>query len=145
MLAALTGVGLGWARGGRLGALGTVSIVNLSVLGIAVVLVLAARFTPLPPDAARVLEMCGALAALIVLWQNRRHPWMLLVFFGLALNSLVMLLNGGRMPISGPALLRVAHGLSQAQIGGAPRYTVVGPATRLPSLGDVLPLRVGSV
>src|SRR2546430_11737070 len=44
-----------------------------------------------------------SLAALIALWQNRHHPFGLLVCSGLALNSLVILLNGGRMPVSASA------------------------------------------
>src|SRR5207302_10524997 len=43
VLAALTGMGIGWARGGRLGALGGVSFRNPWLLGAAIALALVAR------------------------------------------------------------------------------------------------------
>jgi hypothetical protein len=152
VLAALTGMGIGWARGGRLGALGGVSLRNPWLLGAAIVLALIARLFPVPPAAARLLATCASLAALVALWQNRHHPFGLLVCSGLALNSLVILLNGGRMPVSASALLGAAHGpdpwpphdLRPASFPG-PRYVVAGPRTRLPALGDVLPVGIGGV
>ncbi|HTD48295.1 MAG: hypothetical protein E6H00_13355 [Bacillati bacterium ANGP1] len=152
MLAALTGMGIGWARGGRLGALGGVSFRNPWLLGAAIALALVARLFPLPPGAARLLATSASLAALVALWQNRHHPFGLLVCSGLALNSLVIVLNGGRMPVSAFALLGAAHGpdpapppdLSPARVPGA-RYVLGGPTTRLPLLGDVLPIGLGRV
>lgn len=139
MLAALTGVGIGWARGGRVGALGDVAFKNLSLLAMAVVPVLIARLVRLPPSIVRVLLAVGYMGALVVLWQNRRLPWVLVVFVGLALNSLVMLLNGGRMPVTAQVLGSVALGADD------PHYVLAAPATRLASLGDVLPVRVGGL
>ena len=142
---------IGWARGGRLGALGAVSLRNPWLLGAAIALALIARLFPLPPVAARLLATCASLAALVALWQNRHHPFGLLVCSGLALNSLVILLNGGRMPVSASALLGAAYGpgswphdLSPASFPG-PRHVVAGPQTRLPALGDVLPVGIGGV
>src|SRR5437870_11325336 len=43
ILAALTGMGIGWARGGRLGALGSLSFRNSWLLGTAIGLALIAR------------------------------------------------------------------------------------------------------
>jgi hypothetical protein len=127
-----------------------VSFRNSWLLGTAIGLALIARLFPVPPGAARLLATCASLAALIAVWQNRHHPFGLLVCSGLALNSLVIILNGGRMPISAPALLGAAHGpypapdLSPAHFPGA-RYVVAGPETRLPVLGDVLPVGIGRV
>ena len=145
-------MGIGWARGGRLGALGSVSFRNSWLLGTAIGLALIARLVPVPPGAARLLATCASLTALVALWQNRHHPFGLLVCSGLALNSLVIILNGGRMPVSASALLGAAHGpdpapppdLSPAHFPGA-RYVVAGPETRLPLLGDVLPVGIGRV
>ncbi|HKV44695.1 MAG TPA: DUF5317 family protein [bacterium] len=139
MLAALTGVGIGWARGGCIRALGSVPLKNLPFLGIAVVLVLVARAARVPLPGARALLAAGDLGALVVLWRNRRLPWMSVLFIGLALNTLVMLANGGRMPVTAKVLGLVALG------SGDPWYTVAGPDTRWALLGDVLPVRIGGL
>ncbi|HLW59959.1 MAG TPA: DUF5317 family protein [bacterium] len=130
-------MGIGWARGGSLRALGSVPLKNLPFLGIAVLLVLAARAASVPPVLARALLAAGDLGALIVLWRNRRLPWMPILFIGLALNTLVMLANGGRMPVTGQVLGLMALG------SGDPWYTAAGRGTRWAFLGDVLPVRVG--
>jgi hypothetical protein len=132
-------LGIGWARGGSLRALGSVPLKNLPFLGIAFLLVLVARAAPVPPVPARALLAAGDLGALIVLWRNRRLPWMSVLFIGLALNTLVMLANGGRMPVTGQVLGLAALG------SGDPWYTVVGQGTRWAFLGDVLPIRVGGL
>jgi len=95
-----------------------------------------ARLPLLGPDAGRVLGAAGSLAALGFLWQNRAEPWLLVALVGLALNSLVMSLNGWRMPVSGEALPGV-HG------GPGWRHVLAGPGTRMAPLGDTLTLRIG--
>jgi hypothetical protein len=139
----LTGLVIGWARGGRLGSLGQVSLKNLWLVGIAVGLVLVARLPWLPSGIARAALAGGYLGALVALWQNRQLPWMLLVFFGLGLNSVVIALNEGRMPISGHALISAAQLHDPPALAGDPRYLVAGPRTPLAALGDTLPLRIG--
>ncbi|HYM90759.1 MAG TPA: DUF5317 domain-containing protein [bacterium] len=136
---------IGWARGGRTGALERTSLRALPLLGAAVLLVLLARLPVLAPDAARGVGAAAYLAALGFLWQNRAQPWMLVVFLGLALNSLAMFLNGGRMPVSGEALARAGHLGNPGGHGGLGwRYVLAGPGTRMAPLGDTLPVRVGS-
>jgi hypothetical protein len=119
----------------------------MPLLGAAVALVVLARVLPTPAAAAGVVQGLGYLAALAVLWQNRAHLWMVPIFVGLGLNSLVMVLNGGRMPISQDSLMRVAHGIGpQAAAAGLdPRHVPIGPGTRLAPLGDIVPLGAGAL
>lgn len=112
---------IGWARRGRVGALAGLSFRALPLLGIAAFLVVLARVPGTPATIARVLVGAGYLGALIVLWLNRTHPWILVVLLGAALNAAVILANGGRMPVP------------------------VGPGTPLASLGDILAVEIGGV
>jgi hypothetical protein len=136
---------MGWVRGGHIAAIGRARLRAVPFLGVAVLLVLLARLPSLVPDAARVLGAAGYLTALIVLWQNRAQPWVIVIFLGLGLNSLVLSLNGGRMPVSGEALARIGH---PAGVGAAnwptSRHVLAGPNTRLAVLGDTLSARIGS-
>jgi uncharacterized protein DUF5317 len=80
---------------------------------------------------------------MVVLWQNRRHPWIPVVLAGLALNSLVMWLNGGRMPLSGAALAAAVQGIGAPTWAFSdPRHVVASPGTPLAALGDAFPIRV---
>lgn len=118
----------------------------MPLLGVALALVLLAR-VPAAPVAARVLQGLGYLAALAVLWQNRSHPWALVILIGLGFNALVIALNAGRMPVSERALARVTHahdvGAAAAHLDA--RHVIVGPGTRLPRLGDVVPVGVWGI
>jgi hypothetical protein len=101
---------------------------------------------PTPAAAARVLQGAGYLAAIAVLWQNRAHPWMLPILVGLGLNSLVIALNGGRMPVSQDALLHVTHAIDPQAAAASldTRHVTTDPGTRLGIFGDVVPLGVGA-
>ena len=95
---------------------------------------------------AQALLGAGYLAALISLWLNRHHAWLRVVLLGAALNAAAILVNGGRMPVSGAALSRIAHPLIPAVHSGAdPRYVLASPGTPLSILGDILAVEVGGV
>ncbi len=88
----------------------------------------------------------GYLAALASLWLNRHDAWLRAVLLGAGLNAAAILANGGRMPVSGAALSRIAHPLIPAVHSGAdPRYVLAGPGTPLSMLGDVLAAEIGGV
>ena len=145
--AASLGLLVGWARGGRLGGVARRRLYAFPLLGIAGVLVLLARTSWLPVGAGRLLVDGGYLVALLMLWYNRRRPWIPLVLTGTALNGLVILVNGGRMPIAPAALF----GAGQPPILGEhlaagvvdQRHLLAGPGTPLALLGDSLPLHLG--
>lgn len=131
---------VGWARGGRLDALARASLRGMPLLGAALALALLARVPVMAPAVGRVLQGLAYLAALAVVWQNRSHPWALVILVGLGLNALVLTLNTGRMPVSERALAGVTHVIdSQAATADLDaRHFIVGPGTRLPQLGDVV-------
>lgn len=141
----LAGVIMGWARGGRLEALGRASIRGAWLLGAAVAMTLLAVAVPMPQTAAHILQGSGSLLALAVLWHNRRHPWSLPILVGLGLNTAVIWLNAGRMPIAPDALARLSPAPDLSGPGGSvdARHVIAGPGTRLPLLGDTLVLSAG--
>ena len=110
------------------------------MLGLSALLILVIRIPWIPPAWDRVLVIAGYLAALVVLWLNRDRPWIPLVGVGAALNSLVIVVNKGQMPILPAALISTGY----APLGIADiRHVVAGPGTPLAILGDSLPLHVG--
>jgi Family of unknown function (DUF5317) len=70
---------------------------------------------------------------------NMHVPGVPLVTLGLALNALVVTLNGA-MPVSIVAALRAGVPITDIAAGYDARHTVAGAGTSLRSLGDVVPL-----
>jgi hypothetical protein len=60
---------------------------------------------------------------------------------GWLLNVLVMVANGG-MPVSNAALARIGHAGATVSNGHLWKHVVVSPATRIPLLGDVVPIPI---
>ncbi len=119
----------------------------MPLLGVAVAMALLALAAPLPETVARILQGSGYLLALVVLWQNRSRPWSLPILVGLGLNTVVIWLNGGRMPIGPDALARLSRGIDLAGAAGSldTRHALAGPSTRLAVLGDTIAVSVGRV
>jgi len=95
-----------------------------------------------PEVAAPLAKTAVVLLAGYGLWQNRHLRTIWLAAFGLALNTLVMTVNGGQMPVSAEAL--VDAGLEDflhfMQTSSDAVHRLVGPETRLWFLSDVIPL-----
>lgn len=82
------------------------------------------------------------IAGLYVLWINRKEKGFWWIFAGVALNFIVMLVNGGKMPVS----LEAATVLDPVYVDMLKNGTVtskhiaLNESTRLPLLGDIIPL-----
>lgn len=86
---------------------------------------------------AAVLHILSYLLAFAFIWVNRRTPWLWLMAVGLVANAIVILANGGFMPVSPEAVA----GTPTAEVIGRGHYNnavLMGTATRLWFLGDVL-------
>ncbi len=81
-------------------------------------------------------------AGLILLWLNRKEKGFWWIFAGVSMNFLVMLLNGGKMPVSLDAISIIdpayAETLSNDMI--ATKHDIMTDTTALPFLGDIIPL-----
>ena len=136
LFAIVLGLVFGLLTGGKIGNLARLRFRWPWLILAAVVVREAVLLTPLNRvDAARFAYVV-ALAA-IVLWtiaHFERLPGIWLVTAGAALNLLVIVVNGARMPVAP----EFAHSL--ARHGDLAQYTVMGPGTNLNVLGDWISL-----
>lgn len=82
------------------------------------------------------------VVGLIFLWLNRHNKGFWLIMIGVFLNFLVMLVNGGRMPVSYEAasVLDPIY-LEMLKSGDAvTKHYLLDASTRLAFLGDIIPL-----
>jgi hypothetical protein len=83
------------------------------------------------------------VVGLYVLWLNRNEKGIWWIFAGVALNFIVMLVNGGKMPVSIEAAAAVLGPASvQILIEGTAlsKHMALDASTLLPFLGDIIPL-----
>lgn len=113
------GLIVGLAAGGSLGGLASVRLRRLWLiffaLGVRIAFEYAVGAGWTPPDAVRAALLALSYGALLVgLWPNLRYPGIPLAFVGVLSNGIVILVNGGRMPIWEPSLLAAGFSLSDA-------------------------------
>lgn len=153
------GLVLGLLLGGRIERLAEIRLRLLPVLFLAVILRFATEFA-LGADGFGLPALLSLVEALrmplftvayglllITLWRNREYPGLSLAFIGVASNAIVILVNGGYMPVWMPALQ--ASGLP-VQLD-SPLHIVLAAGTapdfflRLGPLADVIPIPVWPV
>lgn len=132
---------VGSLRGGRLGALAELQFRHLGLVFAAFFLEIFLGFGAglgLSHQIAAWLHIGLYLLLLYALWSNRRLPGVSFLLAGSFLNFLVIAANGGRMPVSGPALLRLGLVQHHDQLVQDLSLThqLMGPYTRLWWLGD---------
>jgi len=122
----------GLATGGKIGNVARLDFGWPWVVLVALFIREAAVITPLSRVEGIQYVYAAALAALVAwtAWHVRRVPGVWVVMVGSALNLIVVIANGARMPVSAalaPNLVARGH---------AGQYAVMGPGTRLDWLGD---------
>lgn len=142
------GLVLGLLLGGRLERLSDIRLRYLALLFLAVILRFGTEILldsgVLPPDTIVRLPLFALAYGLLLftLWHNRGYPGLALAFVGIASNALVIIANGGWMPVWIPAL--EASGLpSHVE---SPLHVILQPGTaadffrHLGPLADVIPI-----
>ncbi|MCC3377336.1 DUF5317 domain-containing protein [Cohnella sp. REN36] len=87
--------------------------------------------------------MAVYIVGLYVLWLNRAEKGIWIIFIGVAMNFLVMLVNGGRMPVSLEAASAVLDPVYTQMLKdgvGAAKHYALDDSTRLSFLGDIIPI-----
>lgn len=142
LLSAVAGLLAGLLTGGSFKWMKLYPLRGLA-LPIAAFLVKTAAAYFLPPQRGAVLVciLQYALLFAFVLLNIRRAIWPALVFLGSLGNFLVILLNGGCMPVSAELLGSHTDRFSQLGQGGIYAYCLMNESTKLSFLGDIL--RVG--
>ena len=145
----LLGLVLGLLAGGRLRNLAEIQLRWTGLLVAALVLRFATEAAlNAGIDVVETLRLPLLVAAfgilLIPLWANRTYPGLILAFLGVLSNGLVILVNGGYMPIWEPALAYA--GLTSADVTRSFHVIVEANAQdfvgRLLILGDVIPIPI---
>jgi hypothetical protein len=78
---------------------------------------------------------------LLFLFINRKNPGFILILIGVFLNFLVMVINGGRMPVSVDAAAVLDPGYIEALKESLyAKHTMLTSSTHLGFLGDVIPI-----
>ena len=116
------GLVLGLAAGGRITNLASMRLHRLGLLMAAVILRVGTEYLlnagVAPAETLRLPLLASAFGLLLIaLWANRGYPGMSLAFIGILSNTLVIIVNGGYMPIYGPSL--AAAGLTPADVTSA--------------------------
>jgi len=133
----LAAAAVGLLRGGRLGRLGALELRARWLVGAALLVQLAGG---LWGGAAYPAGLAGsALLVAAFLARNRRLRGSGLVTLGLLANALVVAANGA-MPVSLDAAGRAGVSVADLAPLDDPRHELLTPATRLPLLGDVVPV-----
>ncbi|MFE6078995.1 DUF5317 domain-containing protein [Paenibacillus sp. NPDC057886] len=82
------------------------------------------------------------VTGLAFLWLNRHHKGFTLIWIGVFLNFIVMVVNGGRMPVSVEASAVLGpYYVDMLREGGAvSKHYMMDASTHLSFLGDIIPL-----
>ena len=151
LLALALGILIGWLRGGSLSGVARLPVRWVVLLPIPFLIRSALRH-PLAANVELLSEWAflwqgvayGLLVVLAVV--NRHLPGSTYLMAGTAANALVIMLNGGQMPVSEWAIRVAAGGAEQVvavtllRTGNSLTHEVLGPETRLPWLADIIPL-----
>lgn len=88
------------------------------------------------------LFMLVYAVGLYVLWLNREQKGFWFIFAGVALNFIVMLVNGGKMPVSldAASVLDPVYVEMLKEGTTVSKHIVLTDSTLLPFLGDIIPL-----
>jgi uncharacterized protein DUF5317 len=123
---------LGIAAGGKLGNLAYVRFRWPWFVLAVLVIRIAVLQTPLDHIDGLQYLYAASQAGLVVwsAWHIKRLPAVWLVTIGAAMNTIVILANGARMPVTPEMAAALVHRGHQAE------YVVMGPGTALNWLGD---------
>ncbi len=143
-LGIIVGLGLGWGRGGRLAALGQLSMRSVWILAVAVLVHEVVPYLIHPVEHrfvgwADALVLYGGLLAF--LWLNRHLPGAYIAMVGTACNGVASLLAGGAMPVWANALGRIPPSVvARLESGTLATHVIFHQLSGWRYLGDILAL-----
>ena len=137
VVALLAALAVGWAAGGSVDRLGALPLRRRRLAVAALALQVAGVVVGGPVHALALVGSAGCVLAFLA--ANRTVRGTGLVALGLLANALVVGLNGA-MPVSADAAARAGADTGALLDGSDQRHELSGPGTRLPWLGDVVPV-----
>lgn len=135
-------------RGGRLTNLGDIEMKAWWLLLVALALQAGTALLPDADWSGEVgvgMVLFSFFLLMVLVFLNRSKPGMWLAGIGVLMNFTVIALNGG-MPVLREAA-EVASGftISEPDVSGSFKHTILDESTRLPLFADVIPLRLGNL
>lgn len=132
-------------RGGRLINLGDIELQAWWLLFISLGLQVGTRFLPDESwsegvGVAMVLVSFALLMVMVVL--NRRKPGMWIAGLGVLMNFVVIAANGGMPVLAGAAEVASGFTVSEPDLSGTFKHTLLDESSRLTFFADVIPLRL---
>jgi hypothetical protein len=143
------GVIVGFIRAGWRNGLGALSQIRIKgglifpvLLGVQLILYFLHGKITFIEQYNGYMFMLVYVAGLYVLWLNRKEKGFWWIFAGVALNFIVMLLNGGKMPVSLEAASVLDPIYVDILVNGTAvsKHIILTDSTILPFLGDIIPL-----
>lgn len=132
---------IAFIRGGRLSNLNTTTLryPHLVIASFIVEFVIQ-RYHNIPAWASLAASIIQYLLLLIFITLNIKQRYMKAIGLGVLLNFLVILFNGGAMPVSQRALEipSLAKQADMLKSGTLPNYALISPQTPLWFLGDII-------
>ena len=134
LISLVIGLALGVAAGGNILNLASVRMRLLQLLFLGLLVRYATQYAIeagiAEADTYRLLLFGGGFLLLLIgLWVNREQPGLPLAFVGILLNAVVIVVNGGYMPVWEPSV--IAAGLSPDEVGST-FHTVVSATAGKP-------------
>ncbi len=86
-----------------------------------------------------IIQIAVYFLFIAALWVNRHYKGILVIGLGCALNVLVMMVNGGRMPVD-EGLLAASDQVLFERLMNDGKHVAKGAATNLAFLGDIIPM-----
>jgi len=135
-------------RGGKIGRLFKLQFERIELIFIALFLQYAVSLSaafglPLLTGYGNIVLAVSYLLLLLGIWFNRKLPAARMIAVGIFLNALVILANGGRMPVSAVALRQAGldYYIPLLEKGNYLKHAMLDSGTRLPFLADIIPLK----
>ncbi|MGI5839980.1 MAG: DUF5317 domain-containing protein [bacterium] len=135
-------------RGGKVGRLFNLHFERIELIFIALFLQYAVSLSAalgLPVITRYGNAVLGAsyLLLLLGIWFNRKLPAARMIAVGVLLNALVILANGGRMPVSAAALSQAGldYYIPLLEKGNYLKHAMLDAGTYFPFLADIIPLK----
>ncbi|WP_460040567.1 DUF5317 domain-containing protein [Thermaerobacter litoralis] len=142
---------LGWLKGGRVGRLGQVPLRLIILLPVPFIIrsiLLRSQYVDgtLLSRMAEEMQVLAYSLLVVLAVANRHLPGSPLLIGGTLANALVIVANGGRMPVSEWAIRIAAGGadrirtLDYLRSGVSLTHEILVPGTRFPWLADIIPV-----
>ncbi|MEN6418079.1 MAG: DUF5317 family protein [Clostridiaceae bacterium] len=139
LVAAALGIALGLASGGSFRSCAKYPLYGAMLPILALLLKAGASFLLEPQKLAETICILQYALVISFLLLNAKHGlWPLLAFLGAFSNFVVILLNGGCMPVAASLMGADASRIALLHAGKIYAYTAISEKTLLPFLGDVL-------